>query len=205
MKSEKIRFYIIRHGQTEWNNASRWQGSKDIPLDDVGVDQAKVVAERLTNAGIKHIYSSPLMRASRTAEIVQEKIKADITYDEGLKEVRLGEWEGCTKEEIAVKHGEKFLQWQTESNAEIGMGVENNFNLQQRVLQTTESICKSEQDTFLIVTHGAWTRALICKILDIPMKNRMLFEIKNTGVSIIEYDRNGNSFDIVTINDMCHL
>jgi len=62
--------FLARHGETEWNRVGRWQGSTDIPLSEVGRDQALALAERLRGRGITEAHASDLSRARETAEIV---------------------------------------------------------------------------------------------------------------------------------------
>src|SRR6266516_4611482 len=84
---------LVRHGETDWNAAGRLQGHTDRPLNDFGRAQAKKLAEQLANDGITAIYASDLARARETAEIVAERIDAD------LREKNWGTWEGLTSGE----------------------------------------------------------------------------------------------------------
>ncbi|MBP7248292.1 MAG: histidine phosphatase family protein, partial [Negativicutes bacterium] len=68
-----MKIYLVRHGQTEWNKQKRYQGSKDIGLDNTGLDQAEKLAEKLKNIQWSKVYSSDLQRARKTAETVASK------------------------------------------------------------------------------------------------------------------------------------
>ncbi|MDR0774396.1 MAG: histidine phosphatase family protein [Rickettsia sp.] len=72
-------FYFLRHGETDWNRQHVYMGSQDIPLNQTGENQAREASHILGKKDIKHIVTSPLIRAYRTAEIVNEKLKVDIT------------------------------------------------------------------------------------------------------------------------------
>lgn len=90
-------FYFLRHGRTEWNRLGICQGHSDIPLDATGIAQAVAARDALTGLGITHIFASPLSRALRTAEIINEKLAVPITTLDGLKEIRFGGLEGKKK------------------------------------------------------------------------------------------------------------
>lgn len=200
-----MKLYIVRHGETQWNKMQRWQGSVDIPLNDRGIEQASLVAERLKNNGIKKIYSSPLVRAASTAKKIQEQLNVELFYNDGLKEISVGEWEGLTTEEILEKYKDLFLKWETIPTEEIGLGIENYTQLQLRAFNTIKEICDKENDDIAIVSHGAWIRSLICKFLNIPLNNRMGFEILNTGITIVDYNKDNNVFKVITLNDANHI
>lgn len=87
-------FLFLRHGETDWNREGRTQGQIDTPLNALGRSQAHEAAERLKREPIARIVASPLSRARETAEIVARTVGAPLAFDDGLKEVMLGEMEG---------------------------------------------------------------------------------------------------------------
>ena len=86
--------WLIRHGQTEWNEKSKFRGHKDIPLSDLGKLEATLAAGWLKDRGIHIIYSSPLKRAMETASIIAHDCNSDIQSPDGLIDINFGEWEG---------------------------------------------------------------------------------------------------------------
>lgn len=103
-----IRLYLIRHGETEWNKAKRFQGWTDIELSEEGIRQAELLGERFKKIDIDEIYSSPLKRAVSTAKAVAKATNLDIKTNENFKEINFGEWEGLTAKEISAKFGNDF-------------------------------------------------------------------------------------------------
>ena len=95
-----IPFYFIRHGQTDYNLENKVMGQIDIPLNEVGLEQAKVLAEKISHLEISHIVSSPLTRAMQTAEIIATNINKPITVIDELKQNALGILEGLSKAEL---------------------------------------------------------------------------------------------------------
>ncbi|SDN97671.1 histidine phosphatase family protein [Ensifer sp. YR511] len=100
--------YVVRHGQTEFNAAGRWQGQCDSPLTDIGRAQASQVAGILHRQGVNEsagIVSSPLGRATQTAQVIAENLGLvhPVILDDRLKEVGMGSWDGLTNAEIEAK------------------------------------------------------------------------------------------------------
>ena len=97
--------YLVRHGQTQYNAAGRWQGQVDSPPTELGITQATAVAEKLktlTQGSTTAIFASPLSRAHHTAKIIAKKVSSenDIILDPRLMEIGMGSWDGLTDYEI---------------------------------------------------------------------------------------------------------
>jgi broad specificity phosphatase PhoE len=93
------RILLVRHGQSEWNAAGRWQGQQDPPLTDLGRRQALAAAD--TIGSIEAVFASDLQRAMETATIIASKIGVlPVLVDAGFRERCAGEWEGLTRAEI---------------------------------------------------------------------------------------------------------
>lgn len=98
-------FYFLRHGQTAWNVEGRFQGHSDIPLNEVGLTQARDAAMILARCPIDMIVASPLIRACKTAEIVSEQLGKPLLFDDELKERHFGALEGLIVNEVKAKLG----------------------------------------------------------------------------------------------------
>jgi probable phosphoglycerate mutase len=96
----RVAFWFLRHGETDWNAQGISQGNVDIPLNAVGLAQARAAAVWLRNRGIATIVASPLSRARVTAEIVAETLALPVQIDDGLREVAFG-----------VQEGQKMTDW----------------------------------------------------------------------------------------------
>src|SRR5580704_9813321 len=95
-----VPFWYLRHGETDWNRQGLSQGNIDIPLNELGLAQAKDAAVRLRNRGITSIVASPLSRARVTAEIVAEALGLEVTIEPDLREVSWG-----------IREGEPLADW----------------------------------------------------------------------------------------------
>ena len=95
-----MKFYVVRHGQTDWNAKGRIQGKTDIELNEIGIEQARQLKALIKDYNIDLIISSPLKRARKTAEIINETVKCNIIFEDSLKERGYGIFEGMIRKEI---------------------------------------------------------------------------------------------------------
>jgi broad specificity phosphatase PhoE len=91
---QPVPFWFLRHGETDWNAQGLSQGRTDIPLNALGLAQAKRAARTLEGSGIATVVASPLSRARVTAEIAAEALGLPVSFDDDLREVNFGEQEG---------------------------------------------------------------------------------------------------------------
>jgi broad specificity phosphatase PhoE len=143
-------FWYLRHGETDWNRQGLSQGNIDIPLNELGLAQAKDAAARLRNRGITSIVASPLSRARVTAEIVAEALGLEVTIEPGLREVSWG-----------IREGEPLADW---FNGWIAghttpEGAESFAELQRRSVSGLNRAV-SQPPAVLVVAHGGVFRAI---------------------------------------------
>jgi broad specificity phosphatase PhoE len=149
---------LARHGETDWNSERRWQGHADQPLNERGREQARVLGAELSSRPIEAIYSSDLLRARETAEIVAAALGLEVRVDPGLREVDVGSWSGLAHGEIEASDPDGFRRWQAggkgwergESYEEMGARV---------VAAVLELAAAHPGETLLVVTHGGSIRA----------------------------------------------
>ena len=155
-----MKFYIIRHGQTNWNKEGRIQGKTDIELNEEGIKQAQEAKRILKDYPIDMIVSSTLKRARKTAEIINETKQVPIIFDNGIEERGFGDFEGKVRKEI---HDE-ILDLEILDNYNLNKeykGVETIRSLCDRVWRLIDEL-KEEytEKNILFVTHGGVTRAI---------------------------------------------
>jgi broad specificity phosphatase PhoE len=97
---------LVRHGETDWNRENRFQGHADQPLNDRGREQARELAGSLGSQPLTALYTSPLRRASETAEIVGRELGLDPRPYEALREIDVGDWQGLTISEVKARFPE---------------------------------------------------------------------------------------------------
>ena len=91
-----MKIYLMRHGETKWNKRSKLQGQVDIPLAPKGIEQAEMTSEGMKDIPFDHIFSSPLKRAYKTAQVVRRDRPIEIVRDDRLKEMSFGTSEGLS-------------------------------------------------------------------------------------------------------------
>lgn len=147
---QRVPFWYLRHGETDWNAQGLSQGNVDIPLNPTGLAQARSAAARLRNHGIATIVSSPLSRARDTAELAGEALSLPVQIDDDLREVRFGVQEGHPMSDW-------FSHWVAGNFTPEG--AETFAELRNRaVLAVNRAIALPP--VVLIVAHGALFRAL---------------------------------------------
>ena len=104
-----MELYLIRHGETDWNKQKRMQGQTDIPLNEYGRKLAHITAEAISDIDFDIVYSSPLIRAKETAEILTGGRNIHITTDERLKEISFGNDEGVPSMELRADFSNFFF------------------------------------------------------------------------------------------------
>ena len=110
--------YLLRHGQTDWNKVGRMQGQTDIPLNQIGIESAYRAVESVLQKKITSIYSSDLLRAKQTAEIINSYLNVPLNFDKRLREIGYGDIEGKLKEEITPEMWDIFIKAPEIINAE---------------------------------------------------------------------------------------
>lgn len=159
-------FYIVRHGQTQWNVEGRLQGQSDTLLTDVGIQQAQETGNLLSNTQFDAIFSSDLLRAKQTAEIVALERKLAITTTELLREKKFGPFEG--KPYAAMKEFDDILEKLTEEEQflyKVHSEVESDEELMARFIPFLREIAIGYSGkNVLIVTHGSVMRTFLIHI-----------------------------------------
>lgn len=187
-----IRLFLTRHGQTEWNIERRFQGSKDSPLTEIGIQQARSLGERLLNEKIDTIYSSHLLRAYKTADIIRNNRKIEIIEDRNLSEMKFGDWEGLRHDELAGKFSAEYDAFWNAPHLYSPTSGENFKDFKTRVLESLNTIIKNHNgENVLIVTHTVVLKQIMSYFEDRPLEK--LWDppyMHPTSLSIVEIDNN---------------
>lgn len=158
--------YLLRHGQTDWNKAYLIQGRVDIPLNEAGIAQAKALAKQLREEGVKIdlIFTSPLLRARQTAEIINEALQAPLREDERIAEQYYGEYEGLSRRD------ERYLRQRGCFSKRYPEG-EGYLDVGHRVYSFLDDVKRDYRDkNVLLVCHGGMSR-LVRSYFDDGMEN----------------------------------
>ena len=154
-------FYIFRHGETDYNKQGRWQGCGiNFPLNDTGIKQAEILAERVKTLGLEVIYSSPLVRAEQTAKIVAKSLNIEVKTLPELTEGCLGICEGMLKDDIASRYPETWNEWYND-NIDMSMRWpegESKLEMQQRMFRGFEKLLTTPEKVIGVASHSGSMR-----------------------------------------------
>ena len=171
--------YIVRHGQTDWSLEGRYAGRKDVKLNIKGIQQAKKIYNELKNIKFDKVFSSPLKRAYKTAQIICDN---EIITDERLIERCNGELEGKLKEECLLNIDFNGIN--------IGLGIESIISFRKRIYDFFDEITeKYKGKNILIVTHAGVRIYARCDFEGDPLDgDYSKYKIKNCEVIKYEND-----------------
>lgn len=161
-----MRLYIVRHGETDWNRARRVQGHSDIPLNEYGVHLAEQTAEGMKDIPLDLAYTSPLIRARQTAEILLAGREIPLLESEAIKELGFGAYEGmCCSGEHKAPESEAFKCFFTDTGNYVpAEGGESIQALMDRTGNFLKELCADtslSERQILVSTHGAAMTALL--------------------------------------------
>ena len=183
-----MKIYVMRHGQTDWNLAGKAQGRTDIELNDTGIEQAKQTKKQIDNYKIDLIICSPLKRARKTAEIINEAINCQIISDERIIERGFGNVEGKTDDEWKKIFGDNT---HAISNYYLNFNEQNIESMRdicERVWNLLDEIKGKYKDkNVLLVTHGGTCRAINAYFNGIN-EDGYVQSVKINNCEIIEYE-----------------
>jgi broad specificity phosphatase PhoE len=175
--------YLARHGETSWNALGRWQGQTDVELNEAGRAQARVLAEAVRGRGLVGVWSSDLVRAKETAEIVAAVLGlGPVTVDPGLRERGFGCFEGLTREECEAQFPELWSRYRSNLR-EVPPGGEPHVDVVPRMhaAMNRAAAALGEGEGVLMVSHGAAIRLAIGEItgeVPPPLGNGSLFGVE---------------------------
>ena len=174
---------FVRHGVTAWNKEGRAQGSSDIPMDAEGIEMARRVADRLSKEHWDVIYTSHLLRAKKTAEIIAEQMPGiALVEDARLREIGGGKVEGTTEAERIEKWGKEWRQQD--------MGFETHESIISRGMESLDEIIeKHAGNRVLIVSHGSFIKHMLNELVTETEYNQGL---DNTSLTIVELNDDKN-------------
>jgi probable phosphoglycerate mutase len=179
---------LWRHGRTQWNVEGRVQGQSDIPLDEVGLAQAKAAASRLAALRPDRIVSSDLVRAADTAQALADVTGGKVELDPRLRELNFGEREGLTWREAWTKFPDGMQAWVDGDETQIP-GSETHRQAGERFAAALHDLLVDlpPDGVMVVVAHGAVLRTGACAFLDIPETHWATFGgLGNCSWSVLE-------------------
>ncbi len=186
---------LVRHGETDSNRKGAYLGWTDVELNETGIKQAYCVKEKLKGESIDAIYSSPLKRALKTAEIINENFKLEINIVDELKEHNFGGWENLTISEIKERFSEEYEMLTKDWINHPIAGGESAIQVYHRVKGFIDNLLSSNNSgKYLIVTHLGCIRYIIVHLLGMGIEGIWRFNVGNCGITRIKINREGYAY-----------
>ena len=182
------KIYLIRHGETIWNQDARFQGRTDIPLSSQGMEQAKALSRRLAGGDFAAFLASGLSRARQTAELIAAPHGKPVRTVKGLEEISFGEWEGLTFKEIKERYGDIFSAWWDNPFDTRVPGGENLAEMADRATASIKEIVNTyPEQQVCVVAHGGVIKAIVAVVLGLDLNYFWRLRQDNAALSIIEF------------------
>lgn len=198
------KLYLVRHGETDWNIEGRIQGTIDVPLNERGRRQAACLAARLKRCGAGAIYTSPLLRALETAQVIAASLGVAVTSEPDLRERDFGVWQGLLASELPIRFPGELARLRADAADAFPPGGESFRQLMFRVAKAVDHLVRTAPDVdIVIVSHGGTTHALLCHLLGIDPAHRSRFVVDNASLTTAELAAAGTR--LLLLNDTCHL
>jgi len=177
---------LLRHPQTTWNAAERYQGRLDSPLSDEGRAQIQPVCRLFAGDRLDAVYSSPLTRARSLASPIAEQTNAPLIVDSRLVEMAQGPWEGLYITEIQHRYRHLYQEWYNHPDLVCFPGGESASMVQRRAACVLRDIfCRFGDGCVAVVTHSVVIQSLACAALSLDLHQLHRVRIANCGVTTI--------------------
>jgi len=206
--SDETMVFLARHGATDLNLRVpiRLQGNQiDSPLAAIGIEQATALGESLRSIKIDAVYSSVMLRARQTSEIVAAPHRLTPRAVEGLQEISVGKWEGLSWAEIQTRYPTEFQAF-FENPAEVPyLGGECYIDVLARARPAfDELVAKHSGQTIVIVTHNVVNRVLVADCLGLSLDRAKFLHQSNCCFNEIRC-RPGGITDVYSVNNDRHV
>ncbi len=207
-----IEIYLIRHGQTDWNRDRICMGQKDVPLNQLGHEQALLAADRLREVPVTTIVSSDLTRTIETAQPLAEIHGLSVNTDAAFRELDYGDWQGIPQDELPRHYPEAFRE--DPRLDPLGFhpdGGERVRDLYGRVTSAFDRLIELQRErTIALVAHGGVVRCLANYVLGQGAHAlegtffSLGFTVSNGGITLIRVTTDETP-QLIHLNDTCHL
>ena len=194
---------LARHGETQWNVEEVFRGRIDIELNETGIKQAELLAEYLSGIKIDAIYSSPLRRALKTAEMIASYHKLDVEIAPGLVDFDYGEWQSLAHQQVKDRYKELYAEWINSPDRVKMPDGESLSDVRERALGVVSDVIAKYEGTVVLVSHRVVNKVLICALLGLD--NSHFWNIKQDTCGITTFTYQNERFILTKHNDTSYL
>ncbi|HKC97762.1 MAG TPA: histidine phosphatase family protein [Methylomirabilota bacterium] len=185
----RLRLFVVRHGETEWVRQRRFAGSRDIPLTEAGREQCAAVARALGSTAVAAVYASPLERARASAEVIAKPHGLAVRIVPAFSEMSFGSWEGLTRDEVQARDPEAWGQWRSAPHSFAPAGGETVQQVAERVNAGLAALQEAHKEqTIVLVSHGVVARVIVLGALGLGLDRLWTLDAAPAGITEIEYE-----------------
>lgn len=196
--------YLVRHGETAWNQELVFRGRADIPLSERGRRQAALAGQALSARQLAAIHSSPLSRAVETAEAVARFQKVPVEIDPAFVDLDYGQFQGMQLGEARERFPGVCRTWESAPQLTRFPGGEDMGAVTERAMPRLEELAGTHADEEIaVVTHRVVLKAILCQVC--WADNARFWEVSRDTASISKVEYEGGRFTCVMQNDTAHL
>jgi broad specificity phosphatase PhoE len=194
---------LARHGETVWNVEKIYRGRIDVNLDEVGIKQAELLSEHLSDLELEAVYSSPLRRALDTANVIARYQKIGVHIAKGLIDFDYGKWQSRSEQEAKKLYPALHNEWHNNPHKVRMPGGESLEDVRSRAIEVINEVLFKYQGAVVLVSHRVVNKVLICSLLGLD--NSYFWNIKQDvgGITIFNYA--DGRFVLTKHNDTSHL
>jgi broad specificity phosphatase PhoE len=176
--------FVVRHPQTTWNQAQRYQGRLDTPLSEEGREQASLLARSFQGEHLDTVYTSPLSRARDLAGVVARAAGAPLRVDARLTEIAMGPWEGLQLDDIRRRYPDLYREWYTRPDLVHFPGGEGVHDVCARSLGVMRDVfARHPSGMVAVVTHSVVVQSIVATALHMHLRFLHSIRISNAGVT----------------------
>ncbi len=183
---------LMRHGEIPQAEPRRFVGRRNPSLTERGREQARAWAPVLAGLPLAGAWCSDLARCRETAALALTGAGLAATPLPDLREVSMGVWEGLTTEEVRARFPDEYARRGADIADIAPTGGESFRQCQDRVWNALSKILAVHSGVLLIVAHAGVNRALICRVLDLPLRRLFLLGQDHCGLNVLEFPENGH-------------
>jgi probable phosphoglycerate mutase len=194
---------LVRHGETDWNVEEIFRGGIDVELNDTGIKQAQLLAEYLADVPIEEIYSSPLKRALKTADLIARHRNVSVKVASELTDFNYGEWQGLSHGIVKEKYTELYGEWLKNPHLVKMPKGESLDEVRKRAVGLVEKVIAKHEGTVALVSHRVIHKVLICALLGLDNSHFWNIKLDTCGVTVFTYEN--ERFVLVRHNDTSFL
>lgn len=201
--TRSTRVILVRHGETEWNIARRFQGHQDSPLTPDGIAQARALGARLRGERVTALYSSDLGRAMQTAQCIAEFTGHSIAADTRLRERCLGVFEGLCEPDVRARYPDEAERYYSRDPHFATTEGESALQHFHRCFDALNDLARRHLgQKILVVTHGGTLTNMFRHVTGVPFDIERRFSLKNAAYNCFVFENDRWSVD--TWGDTSH-